>query len=87
VKHWNTERLILGVLWLLGVAALIAAGDGSLGDGWKRYALMFWGATTGWLIRSFIPGPEATGPYRSMYAVAIPLLAIMVVCLAVAVFI
>jgi hypothetical protein len=87
VKNWNQERLILGVLWLLAAAAVIVGSGGRFGDAWNRYAMMFSGAITGWLIRSFMPVPEETGPYKRMYAIVIPLFAILVVCLAVAVFI
>jgi hypothetical protein len=39
------------------------------------------------MIRSFLPVPEETGPYKRLYAIVIPLFVLMVLFLAVAVFI
>ena len=84
MKSRNTERLIVGILWLLTAAALIAGRSGRFGDGWNRYAVMFSGIVTGWLVRSFLPVREETDPYKGLYAVIIPLLGLMVAFLAIA---
>jgi hypothetical protein len=47
VKNWNKERLMLGVLWLLSVAALIVGHNGRFEDTWNRYGAIFSGTLRG----------------------------------------